>query len=235
MFFPERTTSPPLTREDFSSLHLWFSFLFYLKVSPKHFYRANKSKAFSCLKICLTEINKHIYKYTWNWVFRIQFSISNQSYLVLEYYIKVVLTSREETLHFLSGFRRREDGLAASCLPPKFKLEERRTQLSAVNTRLKPGAFRFKLLNWYLKQQKSCLRYLRSFKMHIKSIILEGFKSYAQRTEINGFDPLFNAITGLNGSGKSNILDSICFLLGISNLSHVSTLSARKLLKVRRL
>uniref|UniRef100_A0A672GNI5 SMC hinge domain-containing protein n=1 Tax=Salarias fasciatus TaxID=181472 RepID=A0A672GNI5_SALFA len=57
--------------------------------------------------------------------------------------------------------------------------------------------------------------------MHIKSIILEGFKSYAQRTEINGFDPLFNAITGLNGSGKSNILDSICFLLGISNLSHV--------------
>ncbi|XP_023274994.1 structural maintenance of chromosomes protein 2 [Seriola lalandi dorsalis] len=57
--------------------------------------------------------------------------------------------------------------------------------------------------------------------MHIKSIIVEGFKSYAQRTEINGFDPLFNAITGLNGSGKSNILDSICFLLGISNLSHV--------------
>ncbi|XP_056265263.1 structural maintenance of chromosomes protein 2 [Pseudoliparis swirei] len=57
--------------------------------------------------------------------------------------------------------------------------------------------------------------------MYIKSIILEGFKSYAQRTEINGFDPLFNAITGLNGSGKSNILDSICFLLGISNLSHV--------------
>lgn len=58
--------------------------------------------------------------------------------------------------------------------------------------------------------------------MHIKSIIVEGFKSYAQRTEINDFDPLFNAITGLNGSGKSNILDSICFLLGISNLSHVS-------------
>ncbi|XP_035420403.1 structural maintenance of chromosomes protein 2 [Cygnus atratus] len=57
--------------------------------------------------------------------------------------------------------------------------------------------------------------------MYIKSIILDGFKSYAQRTEINGFDPLFNAITGLNGSGKSNILDSICFLLGITNLSQV--------------
>ncbi|XP_060093143.1 structural maintenance of chromosomes protein 2 [Heteronotia binoei] len=57
--------------------------------------------------------------------------------------------------------------------------------------------------------------------MHIKSIVIDGFKSYAQRTEVNNFDPLFNAITGLNGSGKSNILDSICFLLGISNLSQV--------------
>ncbi|KAH9489831.1 Structural maintenance of chromosomes protein 2 [Bulinus truncatus] len=57
--------------------------------------------------------------------------------------------------------------------------------------------------------------------MYIKSVVVDGFKSYAQRTDINGFDPLFNAITGLNGSGKSNILDSICFLLGISNLSQV--------------
>ncbi|NWV32546.1 SMC2 protein, partial [Grantiella picta] len=57
--------------------------------------------------------------------------------------------------------------------------------------------------------------------MYIKSIVLEGFKSYAQRTEVNDFDPFFNAITGLNGSGKSNILDSICFVLGISNLSQV--------------
>jgi structural maintenance of chromosome 2 len=38
---------------------------------------------------------------------------------------------------------------------------------------------------------------------------------------IAGFDPHFNAITGLNGSGKSNILDSICFVLGITNLSQV--------------
>ncbi|XP_065517264.1 structural maintenance of chromosomes protein 2 [Lathamus discolor] len=57
--------------------------------------------------------------------------------------------------------------------------------------------------------------------MYIKSIVLDGFKSYAQRTEICDFDPFFNAITGLNGSGKSNILDSICFLLGISSMSQV--------------
>lgn len=57
--------------------------------------------------------------------------------------------------------------------------------------------------------------------MHIKAITVDGFKSYGQRVEIKGFDPLFNAITGLNGSGKSNILDSICFVLGITNLSQV--------------
>ncbi|RDD42260.1 Structural maintenance of chromosomes protein 2 [Trichoplax sp. H2] len=57
--------------------------------------------------------------------------------------------------------------------------------------------------------------------MHIKQVVIDGFKSYAQRTEVNNFDPLFNAITGLNGSGKSNILDSICFVLGISNLQQV--------------
>jgi structural maintenance of chromosome 2 len=38
---------------------------------------------------------------------------------------------------------------------------------------------------------------------------------------MNRFDPHFNAITGLNGSGKSNILDAICFVLGITNLSQV--------------
>lgn len=58
--------------------------------------------------------------------------------------------------------------------------------------------------------------------MYIKQVVIDGFKSYATRTTISGFDPQFNAITGLNGSGKSNILDSICFLLGISNLTQVN-------------
>lgn len=57
--------------------------------------------------------------------------------------------------------------------------------------------------------------------MWIQQIILDGFKSYATRTVITDFDPYFNAITGLNGSGKSNILDAICFVLGITNLSQV--------------
>eukprot|EP00180_Rhodochaete_pulchella_P002148 Plantae.Rhodophyta-Rhodochaete_pulchella.ctg3243.p1 GENE.Plantae.Rhodophyta-Rhodochaete_pulchella.ctg3243~~Plantae.Rhodophyta-Rhodochaete_pulchella.ctg3243.p1 ORF type:complete len:1198 (-),score=285.09 Plantae.Rhodophyta-Rhodochaete_pulchella.ctg3243:1073-4666(-) len=57
--------------------------------------------------------------------------------------------------------------------------------------------------------------------MYLEEVILDGFKSYSTRTCVTGFDRSFNAITGLNGSGKSNILDSICFVLGISNLSQV--------------
>lgn len=65
--------------------------------------------------------------------------------------------------------------------------------------------------------------------MHIKEVIIDGFKSYATRTILQGFDPQFNAITGLNGSGKSNILDSICFVLGISNLSQVRVSNLQEL------
>jgi structural maintenance of chromosome 2 len=57
--------------------------------------------------------------------------------------------------------------------------------------------------------------------MRIEELILEGFKSYPVRTQITGWDPSFNAITGLNGSGKSNILDAICFVLGLTNMSSV--------------
>ncbi|XP_068966367.1 structural maintenance of chromosomes protein 2 [Bombus flavifrons] len=65
--------------------------------------------------------------------------------------------------------------------------------------------------------------------MYIKSMVLEGFKSYGKRIEINGFDKEFNAITGFNGSGKSNILDAICFVLGISNLGQVRATSLQDL------
>eukprot|EP01129_Flabellula_baltica_P007646 TRINITY_DN2988_c0_g1_i1.p1 TRINITY_DN2988_c0_g1~~TRINITY_DN2988_c0_g1_i1.p1 ORF type:complete len:1181 (-),score=346.90 TRINITY_DN2988_c0_g1_i1:34-3576(-) len=55
--------------------------------------------------------------------------------------------------------------------------------------------------------------------MHIIEIVIEGFKSYATRTVLSGFDENFNAITGLNGSGKSNIIDAIIFVLGMSTWS----------------
>lgn len=57
--------------------------------------------------------------------------------------------------------------------------------------------------------------------MYIEEVIIDGFKSYAQRTIISNWDPEFNAITGLNGTGKSNILDAICFALGIQSVQSV--------------
>lgn len=57
--------------------------------------------------------------------------------------------------------------------------------------------------------------------MHIKSLVIDGFKSYGKRVELKDFDPKFNAITGLNGTGKSNILDAICFTLGISAMNTI--------------
>ena len=66
--------------------------------------------------------------------------------------------------------------------------------------------------------------------MHVKEVILDGFKSYAHRTVVENFDKAFNAITGLNGSGKSNILDAICFVLGISVLSQVRVTSLQELI-----
>ncbi|KAK4537538.1 hypothetical protein CDCA_CDCA13G3563 [Cyanidium caldarium] len=65
--------------------------------------------------------------------------------------------------------------------------------------------------------------------MYLKEIILDGFKSYAHRTVISGLDPQFNAISGANGSGKSAILDAVCFVLGISNLSQVRVSSLQEL------
>uniref|UniRef100_A0A6G1S834 Structural maintenance of chromosomes protein n=2 Tax=Aceria tosichella TaxID=561515 RepID=A0A6G1S834_9ACAR len=66
--------------------------------------------------------------------------------------------------------------------------------------------------------------------MYIKNVVIDGFKSYGKRTEIAGFDQLFNAITGLNGSGKSNILDAICFALGLTNMSLARCTTLRELI-----
>ena len=69
--------------------------------------------------------------------------------------------------------------------------------------------------------------------MHIIEICLDGFKSYSTRTVINMMDPQFNCITGLNGSGKSNIIDAICFVLGITTLSHVRVSNLQELIYKR--
>ncbi|GAT92264.1 mitotic chromosome and x-chromosome-associated protein putative [Entamoeba histolytica] len=66
--------------------------------------------------------------------------------------------------------------------------------------------------------------------MFIEEVLIDGFKSYARKTTIGKFDSKFNAITGLNGSGKSNILDAICFVMGIQNLSLVRVQTLQELI-----
>jgi chromosome segregation protein len=49
--------------------------------------------------------------------------------------------------------------------------------------------------------------------VHLKSITLKGFKSFAKATTLN-FHECVSAVVGPNGSGKSNISDAILWVLG---------------------
>ena len=58
--------------------------------------------------------------------------------------------------------------------------------------------------------------------------MLDGFKSYAKRTVVGPLDASFNAITGRNGTGKSNVLDgSEMSTCGVNPFQSASTPSAR--------
>ncbi len=49
--------------------------------------------------------------------------------------------------------------------------------------------------------------------MHLKSLTLRGFKSFASSTTLR-FEPGVTAVVGPNGSGKSNVVDAIAWVMG---------------------
>ena len=49
--------------------------------------------------------------------------------------------------------------------------------------------------------------------MHLKTIVLKGFKSFPDRTRLD-FGPGVSVVVGPNGSGKSNITDAVLWALG---------------------
>lgn len=63
----------------------------------------------------------------------------------------------------------------------------------------------------------------------IKKLVIHGFKSFANRTEIP-FDKGINVIIGPNGSGKSNISDALCFVLGRLSIKSMRAAKAANLI-----
>ncbi|XP_042143182.1 structural maintenance of chromosomes protein 3 [Ixodes scapularis] len=56
--------------------------------------------------------------------------------------------------------------------------------------------------------------------MHIKQLIIQGFRSYKEQTCVEPFSPRHNVIVGRNGSGKSNFFYAIQFVLS-DEFSHL--------------
>ena len=65
--------------------------------------------------------------------------------------------------------------------------------------------------------------------MHIKKLVMHGFKSFPRKTEIP-FTPGINVFLGPNGSGKSNISDAICFVLGRMSMKSLRAARAGNLI-----
>ncbi|MCK9568266.1 chromosome segregation protein SMC [Candidatus Pacearchaeota archaeon] len=65
--------------------------------------------------------------------------------------------------------------------------------------------------------------------LYLKRLVMYGFKSFVKKTEIP-FSPGINVIVGANGSGKSNISDALCFVLGRLSIKSMRAAKAGNLI-----
>jgi chromosome segregation protein len=65
--------------------------------------------------------------------------------------------------------------------------------------------------------------------LYIKKLVMYGFKSFVKKTELP-LSPGINVIVGANGSGKSNISDALCFVLGRLSIKSMRAAKAGNLI-----
>jgi len=65
--------------------------------------------------------------------------------------------------------------------------------------------------------------------LYIKKLVIYGFKSFVKKTEVP-LAPGINVIIGANGSGKSNISDALCFVLGRLSIKSMRAAKAGNLI-----
>src|SRR3989344_3275463 len=64
---------------------------------------------------------------------------------------------------------------------------------------------------------------------HVKKLVMQGFKSFPRKTELH-FTEGINVILAPNGSGKSNISDALCFVLGRLSIKSLRAAKAQNLI-----
>ena len=67
--------------------------------------------------------------------------------------------------------------------------------------------------------------------MRLKQLEIKGFKSFADKTVLN-FDEGITGIIGPNGCGKSNIIDSIRWVIGEQKISSLRSENLEALVEV---
>ena len=65
--------------------------------------------------------------------------------------------------------------------------------------------------------------------MYLKSLTIKGFKSFADRTQVN-FEPGMSAIVGPNGAGKSNISEAVLWVLGEQKVTNLRVQAMEELI-----